>query len=419
MFQGNFDEEKAKTFGLQRQALNQLTNQALLLNLALAYDLRVSNSELLENLKTQEYFFKDGVFNKGIYKEALSRNNLTMKEYEADLRKQLTIQKLLKLLPIQENAGEKSILDTVISIADKIEYKVLSDSNITIDTSDAALKPFWESKKHEFMSEVSYNVKYIKQEKVSKEYDDAKISQHYAKNKNHFKDADGKILDLENAKDKVIAELNAKATKEMALRAYIAYKKRKLSEDVQVNTITLSKTNNQFNDDILEKISKLSITSPYLKPVELNGEFFTFELIKINPSKVQSFENAKASVLPLFTQSQKKEKLMQLANDSLQTFKGRTTDFITNKDSMSLSDISLVEAEEFLSQLFNSQKKRGIISVNNGKVILYNILEQKMLNITNNNPANSMTQLKTTLFNEGLIKNLQNEYTTEIFIEGL
>ena len=110
---------------------------------------------------------------------------------------------------------------------------------------------------------------------------------------------------------------------------------------------------------------------------------------------------------------------MELANTSLLDFKGTTTDFITNKDSMSLSDISLPQAEEFLSQLFNSQKKRGIITLRDGKVILYNILEQKMLNISNNDQANSITQLKTTLFNEGLIKNLQNKYKTEIFIEGL
>ena len=68
MFQGNFDEEKAKSFGLQAQALQQLTNQALILNLAYSYDLQISNKEILTELKTQEYFFKDGIFNKEIYK---------------------------------------------------------------------------------------------------------------------------------------------------------------------------------------------------------------------------------------------------------------------------------------------------------------------------------------------------------------
>ena len=64
MFQGNFDEEKAKSFGLQSQALKQLTDQALLLNLARDYDLSVSDEELIAELKTQEYFFRDGLFDK-------------------------------------------------------------------------------------------------------------------------------------------------------------------------------------------------------------------------------------------------------------------------------------------------------------------------------------------------------------------
>ena len=93
MFQGNFDEERAKSFGLEKQALSQLINQALLLNLAKSYDLQVSDKEVLELIKTKEYFFDKGVFDKEVYKQVLSRNNLTMKEYEEDVRKQLLLQK--------------------------------------------------------------------------------------------------------------------------------------------------------------------------------------------------------------------------------------------------------------------------------------------------------------------------------------
>ena len=119
MFQGDFDEEKAKSFGLQGQALKHLTDQALILNLAASYDLRISDADLLAELKTQEFFFKDGVFNKTIYKEALSRNNLNSKEYEADVKKQLLIQKVLKLLPIEVSKTESSIINTIFNISDK------------------------------------------------------------------------------------------------------------------------------------------------------------------------------------------------------------------------------------------------------------------------------------------------------------
>ena len=419
MFQGNFDEEKAKSFGLQSQALKHLTDQALILNLAKSYNLRVNDSELLRELKTQEYFFKDGVFNKVIYKEALSRNNLNVKDYEADVKKQLLIQKVFKLLPVQVNQNESAITDTIMNIADKIEYKVLSDRDIEIDSSDAALKPFWEASQQKYMTQVSYEVKYIKQKKVTKEYDEAKISLYYSENRTHFKGKDGKILKLEDTKDAVISELNAKATKDMALRTYIAYKKGKLSSDIDVKTSVVSQSNNPFNEVAFEKIQKLSTSSPYLKPIEIDGEYFTFKLIKINPSTVKSFEDAKALVLPLFIEQQKKRKLIELATSLVETFKGKTTDFLTNKDAIKITDISLLEGNDFLIKLFNTQKKRGFISLADGKVVLYNILEQKMLQNSNTNQDNSIKKLKSAMFNEGLIKKLQNEYKTEIFIQGL
>ena len=42
-----------------------------------------------------------------------------------------------------------------------------------------------------------------------------------------------------------------------------------------------------------------------------------------------------------------------------------------------------------------------------------------MLDNSNINQDDSIIRLKSAMFNEGLIKNLQNKYKTEIFIEGL
>ena len=417
VFQGNFDEEKAKSFGLQSQALDQLTNQALILNLAESYDLTISDKELLKDLLSQEAFFKDGKFNKSIYKETLSRSNLSTKEYEEDIKKQLLIQKVLALLPVEQSDGEAEIISTVMSIADKIEYKVLDDSNLSVDTSDGALKPFWEIRQHDFMSEVSYELKYIKQEKITKEHSEEKINSHYLENRNHFKDEEGKILAKSEAHSKILDELNAKATKDMALRGYIAYKKRKLSSDIEVNTAVVAQSTNPFNQETLDKIKKLSITSPFLKPVNVDGEYFTFELIKINPSMTKSFEEAKASILPLYISTTKREKLLEIAKNSQDTFKGLKTDFITNSSAAQITALSIEEGNEFLIQLFNSSSKVGSITLSSGKVILYNILEQKLLD-NSNISDDSIVKLKSNMFSAGLIKNLSARYKTEIFIQG-
>jgi len=418
MFQGNFDEEKAKSFGLKKQALEQLSDQALVLNLAASYDLQVSDSELFDELKTQEYFFKNGLFDKETYKEVLSKNNLKMQEYEADVKKQLLIQKTLKLLPAQTNENELSILKTVTNIADKVTYKVLSDEAIKIDTADTSLKPYWEKVQQDFMSEVTYDVKFIKQNKVSQKYDEAKINEYYEQNKANLKDKDGKILALEDAKEAVIAGLDDKATKDMALKTYIAYKKGKLEEGMNIQTSTVSDSNNPYDTETLEKIKKLSLTSPFLKPVLINGDYFIFELTKINPSKVKSYEEAKEAVLSLYTAEQKKSQLLNTAKTTMDTFSGTVTDFITSSDAAKLGDIEATEAKEFLAHLFNQQNKKGYIVLKSGKIVLFNILEQKLLNNEDTNQSDTIARLKSAMFNDGLINSLRNRYHTEIFIQG-
>ncbi len=372
IFQGNFDEEKAKSFGLQKQALNQLTQTALILNLAESYDISVSDNELLKEITSQKFFQKDGTFNKEIYKTTLSRNNLSLKEYEDDVKKQLLIQKTLKLLPVQVSSNEQNILNTVISIADKINYKILDGSEISIDTSDAKLKPYWEMKKQEFMNAASYDLKYIKNENNT--------------------------------------------SKKVALRTYIDFKKSKLSPSVKVNTINISNTNNPYNQAAFEKISKLTPAAPFMKPILINNIYYTFELVKKNPATMKSYEEAKQELLPFYKSEQKRVKLQELAIASVKSFTGKTTGFITSVDAVKLTNMDTLDANEFLAALFLEQTKKGFITLKNGKIVLYNILEQKML--TKTQESDMMAKLKNNLFNIGLINSLKNKYNTEIFIQG-
>ncbi len=419
MFKGNFDEEKAKQFGLKKQALQQLTQQALLLNLAESYNLEVSDKELINELKKLTYFFKDGAFDKETYRTVLSQNRLSTKEFETSLRKDLLIQKTLKLLPVEVSKNETNILETVMNIADKINYKVLTQKSITLNTSDKMLKPYWETKKQNFMNDISYDLKYIKQTSVKKSYDNAQLSSYYTENKTHFKDSDGKILTLKSAKKAITDELNAKATKDKSLRTYIAYKKGKLPANTMFKSATISMGSNPFDTQTLTKVSKLSLTSPYMKPILINGAYYIFKLVKINPATTKSYEDAKTDILTMYTAEMKKQKLQELANNTVDTFVGNNTPFITVNDADSLTALPVTEASEFLQNLFSSEKKRSYITLNSGKIVLYDVLEQKLLTKTYKDLASSLMKLKSGIFNQGLIKSLEGKYHTEIFIQGL
>jgi len=419
VFKGNFDEEKAKQFGLQKQALQRLLQQALILNLAKEYDLTVSDKEVIQVLRSQKAFYKNGLFDPELYKQILSQNRLTPTEYEAELKKELLIDKTLKLLPVKVSKTETNVLASIFKIADKIDYKVLTLNDMKVKVSDKKLKEFWQTRKNNFMSDVIYTVVYIKQAPVAKTYDTKKITEYYQNNKTHFKDKEGKILSLKAAKSKIIEELNKKATKDQALRKYVAFKKEKLNASVVQKEANISLSKNPFNANVLTELSKRSLAAPYMKPMAVEDSYYIFKLTKITPAKPKSFEEAKQELTPLYIQEMKKKMLAKLAANSVKNFKGQKTDFITVNAVDKLKKLSKEEASEFLQKLFMSDKKVSFISLKDGNIILYKILEQKMLPSTDVKLNGEMSKLKNTMFNEGLIKKLQNKYKTEIYIKGL
>jgi len=69
-----------------------------------------TKSELISALEAQKAFQENGVFNKEVYKQVLAQNRLTPTEYETELKKELLIEKTLKLLPVEVSKNEQNIL---------------------------------------------------------------------------------------------------------------------------------------------------------------------------------------------------------------------------------------------------------------------------------------------------------------------
>ncbi len=415
MFQGNFDKEKAKAFGLEKQALSRLVDQALILNFAKDYDVYVSDEELAQAISKLPYFQTNGKFDKNLYKEVLSRNNLKIKDFEEGMRKELTIEKILNLLPTVTSQNENKIGDTVFNIADKIKYKLLSAKDIEVKVDEKELKSYWEGVKERFKTEVLYHVAVLEQAPLQKSFDEKTIRNYYNDNKTHFRGEDGKILPLEKAKEKVLSELNAKETKKAALKSYIAFKKGVVKSQKE---LTISASNNTYGDALLSKLAK-NAPGSYLKPLPYKEGYVIVKLISVTPAKNKTFESAKADVLPLFVAEKKKQKLLELAKNSLKTFQGDVSEFVTIKDAKKLTKLDETIAKKFLSELFTQQTKQGFIVVNDENIVLYDILEQKLLPETHKESALIVRKIKQNLFDQNIIKTLRGMYDIEIYYKGL
>jgi peptidyl-prolyl cis-trans isomerase D len=419
IFQGNFDEAKAKEFGLQQQALQSLVDSALILNLAKSYQLEVSDEELLENIKTQNYFFKDGRFDKDTYQKVLAQNNMSMKEYETDTRNMMLSKKVLALFKSEASELEIDAFNASANIRDKISYKVLTPDDVTVSTTDAELKPYWESNRFNYMTKPKYTIKTVTVDITSSNPSEEEISEYYNSNKHKFKDAEGKILSLEEAKNDVIAALDDKASNKTALKTYIAFKKDKLDPSISVETSTIDSDNQPFEATLFEEISKLTPAKPYLKPRKVNNSYVVIKLDGIKESQTKTYEAAKDDVEKQYVSEQKRFKLQELAENSKDKFEGITTDFISRDDVSKIEALNEAETTEFLGKMFESENKHGYITLSNQNIVLYTILEQKMLNETITDQTNSVMSTKSQILDSGLIKVLQEKYPTQIYVKGL
>ena len=420
LFQGNFDESKAKEFGLQQQALRSLVEGALVLNLAQTYGLTISDTELLEEIKKQPYFLNNGTFDKETYKKVLAQNKITMKEYESDTRNAMLTRKIMQLF----NASKPLELENEAALAansiqDKISYKVLNIDTIHVDVNDDVLKPYWESNKLQFMTLPSYTLEVLKVDITPSNPDASEIQEYYEANKHSFKDAEGKILSLEEAKTALVAALDDKAANKVALKKYLAYKKGELPSDAKIETLTVDASNHTYTPELFNELIALTPENPYLKPRKFENNYLIFKLLSVTKSHPKSFEEAKAEVTQHYIDQEKQKKILQLAETSKTDFSGNTTDFIGIDDVSSISLLEAPQAREFLQKLFQTTNKRGYVTLSDRNVVLYEVLEQKMLSQSLTKTANDVIGTKSMIFDSGLIKLLEGKYPTEIYVKGL
>jgi peptidyl-prolyl cis-trans isomerase D len=381
LFQGKLDEKKAKEFGLQRQALKNLVDQALVLNLADSYHIQISDEELLNLIKSQNTFNKNGVFSKENYAAVLKQNHLSIQDYEKSMRRELLIQKTLYLFAPVMNPLEKTSIAYAMGISDKVEYQLLTPNSINTTPDMAGLKSYWEKTKATYKKSASYELSVVYPQ--------------------------------------IDSTLDESAADKEALRRYIDFKKGVLPASVKIEKITLASDSTLFSKELMQEIAGLNETKPYLKPRKVGNSYIIIKLEKTNPSVIKTFEEARDQANIGYTHEMKKNQLQVFAEQKYKTFSGIVSDSITPSKKTTLAGLSEQESAEFISKLFASKQKRGFLTLQSGNVILYNVLEQKLLEDTLVTDDNTVIKLKGNLLTQKLLKALEHKYPVKIYVEGI
>jgi len=420
MLEGKLDEQKAKEMGLIKQAFSTLVLQAKVLNFAKDSGIVVSDSELITKLEQIKAFQENGVFAKKSYDGYLKSQRLKAKDFEETLREEIVLQKTFALLQTDALPLELEAISAAMNVSDKLSYKVLSQDDVNYTSNDAKVKVFWETQKENYMSKKEYTLSLVWTASDTAIIKDEELRNYFEKNSFNYTNAEGKQLTFEEAKEAASVNLKLKKTKKSAQRAYIGFKKGTLQS---TETISLPVGDQKLTTVLWKEIQEKSL-GDILKPKVVGKQYVTVKINSIKKPQVMTYEKAKADVTTDYDIQAKKEALLVLAESTLKTLdesSPMTSDFVNLSTNVNLKSLNSDESLQFLQKLFTSNKEKGIISVLD-KVIVYNIIEQKLLSMDvnqTNSVKQTVNQMKNKTFESNLLRMLDKKYPTEVYMGGL
>jgi len=411
---GKLDEATAKKFGLEKAAFRQALQKAILIQFAKDNGLYITDEELAQNLISIPAFQKNGKFDEKLYKIFLQNAHLEPREFEANLRKDMLIEKLLNALNLPSTKTTQDSLASFFFMEDKISIKTIYAPQINV--SEDEIKAFWQKHKDNYKSPLSYDIGYYYIPLVG-DVTDAEINTYYDEHKQNYTDKDGAILPLEKVKDKVKKDLLAKKLKRDAI---ITMKKLKKGEIKFKEADKVSLKNQYISEENMNKL----VQTKFLKPTLTPKGWLIATIIKVNTPKTLPYEEAKPFAKADLIIQKRIETLKTLANKSLTHFNGTNIGYIAKDDLTKFKNMSINDANLLIQTIFSSQKPTGFVLLpanNPTKAILFKITEQKLLDKDKYKKFEKMVvsysnKIKNNTLNINLIKILEKLYESQIKI---
>ena len=417
MMQGKFDKNQAKQMGLEQQVLSNMATQAKILNLAKDFGIIVTEEEAGEKLSEIPAFQTDGVFDRKIYDTFIKNSPFQQDTFEDNFQEQLVIEKTLNILNATPLESEYKAFQIAFEVADKLKYSILTDKDVNVTIEDVKLKKFWEARKEQYQTAKEYTLDIQWTETKDTNVTEEEIEKFYNDNKFNYTNKDGKILPLEEVKAFLTDDVKVKKAHKPAYKRYLEFQKGKAKKS---ETVTLKVNDSKLSQELWAEINSHKLND-FLKPKAVKNRYASVKLISMVKPVTKTFEQVKAEITPIYQQEAKKEALSLLAEQKLSTVDSdemNVSTFIT-LDNAETQNIGLNKQEtvNFVSKLFTSEQEKGIIPIGS-KVIVYKIVEQKLITLENNNTDElykNTDQVKEQSFQTSLIKKLDKMYPTEFY----
>ena len=412
---GKLTQEQAEQMGLNKIVMNTLVNQTLLLNYADEIGLVATKEDVKERLINNPNFQSDGVFNKDLYYSILKSNRINPSDYENGLEREILNSKLENFFKLAPSTKEIDLFISAFFMEDRLSITAVTLDANEVTTNEEAIKSYWEKNKSNYLTKKSYTLELLNLPASQTKFDDKTLEEFYTQEKHNYKFEDGKLMTFAEAKSKVIVDLRLKNDKKNALEAFLTFKKGETAP---------SETKVIYDDDTTFPLDKIQVAAKdeVLKPVVIKDSYVIIKVKEIKFPEPMSYEMAKKDASRDLLEELKKTALEKKAEAKLENFAGSDIGFVSRDSVKSIAGLSEAKSAEFLSHVFDNTAKKGY-KVIDGKAIVYEILEQKLLNKDKAKQYVSMIsenvlQVKQAELNQNLIKKLATAYKVEQYYKG-
>ena len=412
---GKLTQEQADQMGLDKIVMNTLVNQTLLLNYADEIGLVATKEDVKERLKNNPTFQSDGVFNKDLYYSILKSNRINPSDYENGLEKEILNAKLENFFKLTPSTKEIDLFASAFFMEDRLSIAAVTLDANEVTTNEEAIKTYWEKNKSNYLTKKSYTLELLNLPASQTKFDDKTLEEFYTQEKHNYKFEDGKLMTFAEAKSKVAIDLRLKNDKKNALEAFLSFKKGETAPN---------ETKVIFDDDTTFPLDKIQVAArdEVLKPVVIKDSYVIIKVKEIKFPEPMSYEMAKKDANRDLLEELKKVALEKKAGAKLENFAGSDIGFVSRDSVKSIAGLSEAKSAEFLSHVFDNTTKKGY-KVIDGKAIVYEILEQKLLNKDKAKQyvsliSENVLQVKQAELNQNLIKKLATAYKVEQYYKG-
>ena len=344
-FGNNLNEEVLQMLRIDKQALDQLIEQRLLMQEVERLKFRVTDEEVIKTIQNISSFQTNGVFDSRLYTTVLNYNRLTPEGFEAAQKERLLVEKLRAYLFSNFQVSENELKEYYEwkNVSASIDYVLFNPETYQdIELTEDALETYFNAQKESYKTNPLRKAQYLhfdpQDYKADVKISAEDVETYYLENREKF--ATPKTVEARH----ILFKVNAEATQELEdaakAKAENVFGMIQKGEDFAAMAKQYSEGPSKENGGQLGAFKKEDMVAPFAEkafsmkqgevsePVRTQFGWHLIKVEKVNEASAQSLEDAAQPIQATLTDDQAKT----LAYDKAEAFYETTLegDFIAD-----------------------------------------------------------------------------------------